>query len=106
VVYTGTHDNDTALGWFFACSAEERQKAKAYLGCDEQDFNWTLVRTAMASVADIVIVPLQDILGLGSESRMNLPGTVGTNWTWRYKADALSAKLGARLADMVRLYER
>ena len=106
VVYTGTHDNDTALGWFFGCSAEERQKAKAYLGCGEQEFNWTLVRTAMASVADIVIVPLQDILGLGSESRMNLPGTVGTNWTWRYKADALSAKLGARLADMVKLYER
>jgi 4-alpha-glucanotransferase len=106
VVYTGTHDNDTALGWFHNCSPEERQKAMAYLGCDEQAFHWSLVRAALASVADIAIVPLQDILGLGSQARMNLPGTIGNNWTWRYAADALSAEHALRLADVVKRYER
>jgi 4-alpha-glucanotransferase len=106
VVYTGTHDNDTALGWFAHCPAAERQKAMAYLGCDESGFNWALIRAAMASVADIAIVPLQDVLGLGSAARMNLPGTIGTNWTWRYPPDALSDVLADRLAEMVELYER
>jgi 4-alpha-glucanotransferase len=106
VVYTGTHDNDTALGWFQHCAPAERQKALAYLNCNEREFNWSLIRAAMASVADIVILPLQDILGLGSEARMNLPGTVGTNWTWRYTSEALTADLAARLSSMVKLYER
>jgi len=106
VVYTGTHDNDTALGWFRSCSPEERQKAMDYLGCDEQAFHWTLIRAAMASVADIAMVPLQDVLGLGSEARMNLPGTIGDNWTWRYEDGALTEELAAGLADMVKLYER
>jgi 4-alpha-glucanotransferase len=78
----------------------------AYLGCDEHDFNWTLIRAAMASVADIAIVPLQDILGLGSEARMNLPGTTGNNWTWRCPSGALSPALAARISALVELYER
>jgi 4-alpha-glucanotransferase len=106
VVYTGTHDNDTALGWFHGCSPEQRSKATAYLGCDDRDFHWALIRAALASVADMAIVPLQDFLGLGSEARMNLPGTVGNNWTWRYSAGALSDDLASHLADLVRLYER
>ena len=105
-VYTGTHDNDTTMGWFEHCSAAERQRAMAYLGCDEHAFNWTLIRAAMASVADIAIVPLQDILGLGSEARMNLPGTTGSNWVWRTPSGALSLTLAARLAEMVENYER
>ncbi len=105
-VYTGTHDNDTARGWFEHCATEERQRAMAYLGSDDRAFNWTLIRAAMASVADSAIVPLQDVLGLGSEARMNLPGTVGTNWTWRYTPGALTDEHAARLAQMAQLYER
>jgi 4-alpha-glucanotransferase len=106
VVYTGTHDNDTALGWIEHCDPEERARALAYLGADGQAFHWTLIRAAMASAADLAIVPLQDVLGLGSEARMNLPGTVGDNWTWRYAKGALTDQLAARLAEMVTLYER
>jgi 4-alpha-glucanotransferase len=78
----------------------------AYLGCDESAFHWALIRAVMASVANIAIVPLQDILGLDSEARMNLPGTVGTNWKWRYSPDALSDETAVQLAKMVALYER
>jgi 4-alpha-glucanotransferase len=106
VVYTGTHDNDTALGWFGHAAPEERAKALAYLGCDTGELHWALIRAAMASVADLAIVPLQDVLGLGSEARMNLPGTIGANWTWRCTEDALSGDVAARLAEMVTLYER
>ena len=106
VVYTGTHDNDTARGWIEHCDPEERDRALAYLGCDGEDFHWTLIRAAMASVADMAIFPLQDVLGLGSEARMNLPGTTGDNWTWRYAEGALTAPLAARLHVMVNLYER
>jgi len=111
VVYTGTHDNDTAVGWIEHAGRgrrdlDERERALAYLGCDGRDFHWTLIRAAMASVADLAIVPLQDVLGLGSEARMNLPGTVGGNWTWRCIEGAPTRALAARLADMVALYER
>ena len=106
IVYTGTHDNDTALGWFHSSPAQQQQKALAYLGYDGSDFNWALIRAAMASVAQVSIVPLQDILGLGSKARMNLPGTVGSNWTWRYSPGALTDDIVSRMAAMVTLYER
>lgn len=106
VVYTGTHDNDTALGWLHNSTRGQRQIAMAYLNCTEHEFNWALIRAAMASVAEMAIVPLQDILGLSSEARMNLPGTVGTNWKWRYSPDALTDPIADRLAEMVKLYER
>ena len=107
VVYTGTHDNDTALGWLNNCAEEERQKAMAYLGNDGgQEFNWALIRTAMASVARIAMIPLQDVLGLGSQARMNLPGTTGSNWKWRCPPGALADHIVARLCEMVALYER
>ena len=106
VVYTGTHDNDTALGWFNHCAEAERQRAMAYLGCDDKAFNWSLIRAAMASVARIAVIPLQDVLGLGSQARMNLPGTTGSNWRWRCPPGALTGTLAARLNEMVRLYER
>lgn len=105
-VYTGTHDNDTAVGWFEHCAADERQRALAYLGCDGADFHWSLIRAAMASVADLTIVPLQDVLGLGSQARMNLPGTVGNNWTWRSAAGVCQDELATRLAEMTARYER
>jgi 4-alpha-glucanotransferase len=106
VVYTGTHDNDTAQGWFYNCTEEQRQKAVDYVGHDGQAFHWTLIRAAMASVAQIAIIPVQDILGLDSKARMNLPGTVGHNWKWRYPPDTLSSEIATQLAKMVKLYER
>lgn len=106
VVYTGTHDNDTALGWFEHCPPAERRQAMAYLGCDEREFNWSLIRAAMASVAQTAMFPLQDVLGLSGNARMNLPGTTGSNWTWRCRADALTEQLAGRLAQMTTLYER
>jgi 4-alpha-glucanotransferase len=115
VVYTGTHDNNTAAGWFDGASAVERQRAVAYLGlagkagAHPEAFHWALIRAAMASVAVMAIVPLQDVLGLGSAARMNLPGTVGTNWKWRCTPNTFgpaNGELAARLATMVDLYER
>jgi 4-alpha-glucanotransferase len=106
VVYTGTHDNDTALGWLQNATPAQRQRALAYLGGQGVEFNWALIRAALASIADMAIVPLQDVLGLGSEARMNLPSTVGTNWKWRYAPGVLTDQIANRLATLVELYER
>jgi len=106
VVYTGTHDNDTTLGWFNTCDEQERQRAMTYLGCDASEFNWSLIRAAMASVAQTAIIPLQDILSLGTEARMNLPGTSNNNWTWRYRSAMLTEHLSKRLENMTTTYER
>ncbi len=117
VVYTGTHDNDTTLGWWTSTGAgdstrspqqvqKEKAFALAYLGTDGHEMNWVLIRTALASVADIAIVPLQDILGLGSEARMNLPGRPSGNWRWRFTAEMLTDAICRRLADLTRIYER
>lgn len=84
VVYTGTHDNDTTIGWYQTLSPEERAWIARYLGKDNLDISWDLMRLAFASVADIAIVPLQDVLRLGTSARMNLPGSVQGNWSWRY----------------------
>jgi 4-alpha-glucanotransferase len=83
VAYTGTHDNDTAQGWFDSAAKDERDRATAYLGCTNGDVAWGLIRAAYTSVAEIAIVPAQDILGLGSDARMNTPGKEVDNWSWR-----------------------
>jgi 4-alpha-glucanotransferase len=117
VAYTGGHDNDTTVGWWNSSGVgestrtpedirKERAFARAYLGFKDEPINWVLIRAVLASVADIAIVPLQDVLGLGSEARMNLPGTVTGNWKWRYKADALTAEVAARLRELTVLYDR
>jgi 4-alpha-glucanotransferase len=77
-----------------------------YLGCDETEFNWSLIRAAMASVAQTAIIPLQDVLGLGTQARMNLPGTSSNNWTWRYSNDALTSNVSEKLGQMTTTYER
>ena len=105
-VYTGTHDNDTAAGWLANSAPQAAQRALAYLGCEAETFPWSLIRAALSSVADLAIVPLQDVLGLGSEARMNLPGTTGNNWTWRMEEGALGEEHAQKLAEMVVLYER
>jgi 4-alpha-glucanotransferase len=118
VVYTGTHDNDTTVGWFrdrgeghTTRSPEqcerERQAALRYLGTDGEEIHWDMIRAALASVATLVVLPLQDVLGLGSEARMNRPGTSGgSNWAWRFEAAALTPAHVERLAALTRTYER
>ncbi len=106
VVYTGTHDNDTSSGWFALLSEKERDSVCSYLDIDGSDISWDLIRSALVSVADMVIVPLQDILSLGSESRMNTPGTASGNWSWRYTSQALDHGLADRLLALTEMYGR
>jgi len=98
VVYTGTHDNDTALGWYHSASPEEREMARAYLHTDDRDFVWALIRAAHRSVARTAIVPMQDLLSLGSDARMNVPGVTEGNWRWRLGREALNISLASRVA--------
>ncbi len=97
VAYTGTHDNDTAAGWFRHATPDERHKALAYLDCRPREIAGKMVHSVCASVADTVIFPMQDLLGLGSEARMNTPGTTDGNWRWRVQRGALSRDLAAYL---------
>ncbi len=106
VVYTGTHDNDTARGWYSALQPEERQRVFDYLGGDGREIEWTLIRAAYGSVAERAIVPLQDVLGLGSEARMNTPSEPSGNWRWRAPADAWRPELAERLKRMAILSGR
>lgn len=101
VVYTGTHDNDTARGWYEQATAEERKAAGEYLGVtNANDIAWTLIRAAYTSVAVTAIVPVQDILDLGSEARMNLPGAEHDNWSWRFADGALGGSHAERLRQL------
>ena len=107
VVYTGTHDNDTTRGWWeTSASDDERRHAAGYLGHPEDGMHWAFIRAAEASIADLCIVPLQDILGLGSEARMNVPSKPGGNWTWRYQRGALTPELAAKLAHLAETTDR
>lgn len=106
VVYTGTHDNDTTAGWFSALSAREKKNVLRYLGSTGEDIVWDLNRTAIASVAGTAVLPLQDVLGLPNDSRMNLPGTAGGNWSWRFRAGQLTGKLAKKLREMTEMYGR
>ena len=106
VVYSGTHDNDTARGWFANASAEERDAARTYLGCDAESVAWCLIRAAYTSVADVAVVPVQDILDLGSEARMNLPGAPRDNWTWRLLPGALTHEHAAKLRRLAEMTGR
>jgi len=107
VVYTGTHDNDTARGWYEHATALERANAALYLGAQvEEDAPWALIRAAFTSVAQTAIVPVQDILGLGSEARMNMPGNEKDNWSWRLRAGALTAEHAERLRRLVEVSGR
>jgi 4-alpha-glucanotransferase len=95
VVYTGTHDNDTARGWWDHASDNERRYAGTYLACGAHDVHWAMIRAAMNSVANMAVFPMQDVLGLGSEHRMNIPGTLGgRNWTWRFTWDQVGPEPG------------
>jgi 4-alpha-glucanotransferase len=117
VVYTGTHDNDTTIGWWESTGEadstrtpedveREREHALDYLGADGTGMHWTLIRAALASVADTAIIPMQDLLGLGNEARMNLPGRESGNWSFRFTWDQVDPSILGRLKKMVELYGR
>jgi 4-alpha-glucanotransferase len=97
VVYTGTHDNDTTLGWYKSCDSETRQTIGEYLDNAEEDMPWPLISAALESVAGLAIIPMQDLLALDSEHRMNTPGSVGDNWRWHFRWDQLPETLTERL---------
>ena len=107
VLYTGTHDNDTVMGWKEHVSAEDLDFTRRYLNIHPGDaLNWSMIRAAFASVADTVIIPMQDYLGLGSEARINTPSTLGRNWQWRMKPDAIALDLAGRIRELTELYGR
>ncbi|NJK68356.1 MAG: 4-alpha-glucanotransferase [Microcoleus sp. CSU_2_2] len=98
VVYTGTHDNDTTVGWFNQLQHYERDEVVRYLGCiDPQGIHWSLIRMGWGSIANLAVVPFQDLLGLGTDARMNFPGKAEGNWGWRYRAEALNWEVRDRL---------
>jgi 4-alpha-glucanotransferase len=110
-VYTGTHDNDTAIGWFEGLSASpsgqrERRRVLEYLGSSGRELHWDLMRVASMSVADLALFPMQDVLGLGSRARMNVPGTAAGNWTWRLAESDLTPVVAERMARYSALYGR
>ncbi len=117
VAYTGTHDNDTVLGWWSSAGAgdsirtpedvrREHERARRYLATDGSEMNWVFIRTVLASVADTAVFPLQDALGLGSEARMNRPSVPSGNWRWRLRESQLTQGLADRLAELTDLYGR
>jgi 4-alpha-glucanotransferase len=107
VVYTGTHDNDTLLGWWESGATEyERQQVEAYLGRCEDGVNWAMIRAASDSVASLCVVPLQDALGLGSDARMNVPSRSRGNWRWRCGAELLRPELAKKLAELAAISDR
>ncbi|MEW6085412.1 MAG: 4-alpha-glucanotransferase [Chloroflexota bacterium] len=106
VAYTGTHDNNTARGWFESTADEERQFALRYLDTDGSNFAWDLIRAVWSSVAGIAVTPMQDVLNLGGEARMNFPSKLGGNWEWRMQAGDLNDSLAERLRELNWLYLR
>lgn len=106
VVYTGTHDNDTALGWYKRVSEETRHFCRRYLASDGTDVSWDFIRACWSSVAVIAIAPMQDFLNLDNNSRMNYPGKPSGNWSWRIKTGAIRDDLSKRIDELNHLYSR
>jgi 4-alpha-glucanotransferase len=106
VVYTGTHDNDTTIGWYQKATEHEKDFVRRYCKVDGHQINWDLIKLALSSIADIAILPFQDILDLGSEGRMNFPGTVDGNWEWRFTWEQMKPEISYRLYELTALYGR
>ena len=109
VVYTGTHDNDTLVGWYRKLYEDDKQMIRDYTGnayTPEHEIHWSFIRLALGSVADTAIIPLQDYLGLGSEARMNTPSTLGDNWKWRMSKGQFSEELAGRMHRLSWIYGR
>ena len=117
VAYTGTHDNDTIVGWWTGSGAgdstrteedihNEREYASKYLNTDGREIHWDFIRALLASVAETVIFPLQDVMGLGSEARMNTPSKLDGNWRWRFRGEMLTEDVCRHLKELTMIYER
>lgn len=107
VVYTGTHDNDTTMGWYDSLNRQDKAFAKRYLNIKaKKEIYWEFIRAALSSVADTAIIPVQDYLGLGSEARVNMPSTLGNNWKWRLRDGQLDDSLAERIREITKLYGR
>jgi len=100
VAYSGTHDNDTSRGWLATAADEPKRRALLYLGADETTFAWAMARATLTSPADLAILPIQDLLGLGAEARLNTPGRDASNWTWRLRADQVPDGLAQRVREL------
>lgn len=107
VVYTGTHDNDTTVSWYRSMSRGDKEFTKDYLNVrSSRNINWVLIRTALSSVADTAVIPIQDYLGLGNEARINTPSTLGDNWKWRVYAGELTNELADKIRRLTKVYGR
>lgn len=109
VVYTGTHDNDTVLGWYGTLNRQDKRFCKEYLNLPRnrgEQLQWAFIRAVFSSVADLAVVPMQDYLGLGSEARINTPSTLGDNWKWRMKQGAFTEELAEKMNACAKLYGR
>lgn len=106
VCYTGTHDNDTTLGWYQKCYETSRDKLRRYFNTDGGDVCWTLIRACFSSVANMAIVPMQDVLCLDSWARLNTPGVGEGNWAWRFRYEDMSEQVAARLSETAKLFGR
>ncbi len=106
IIYTGTHDNDTTVGWYEKREEEELRNLHRYLGPVDEPVHWALIRMAYRSVSNVAVIPMQDVLGLGSEARMNTPGKMGGNWTWRFQTAQIDPERWQQLKAMVRTYGR
>jgi len=106
IVYTGTHDNDTTVGWYASLAPESRDLVRRYLGRADHEVPDALMRAALASVACMAVLPAQDLLGLGSEARLNRPGTTSGNWQWRLPLPTLTTELAARYRELNQLHNR
>ena len=106
VAYTGTHDNDTVLGWYKTAPKTEQELARKYLNATARNLPWAMIRSLWTSVANTVVTPMQDLLSLGTEARMNFPGKLGGNWSWRVLPDQLSDELRDKLLEFNTVYGR
>jgi 4-alpha-glucanotransferase len=107
VIYTGTHDNDTTVGWFHSGASErECRDAEAYFGRCEDGIHWAFIRAAQTSASEFALIPMQDALGLGSEARMNTPSLHGGNWKWRLAPGQFTGELAAKLANLAQVTDR
>ncbi|MCK5383077.1 MAG: 4-alpha-glucanotransferase [Gammaproteobacteria bacterium] len=106
VVYTGTHDNDTTLGWYDNLDDAERENVNTHLSAESAEMPWALIRTALESTSVLAIIPMQDLLGMGSDARMNAPGTTTGNWSWRFTWDQVSPDLARKICSLNRQADR
>lgn len=106
VVYTGTHDNNTTVGWFNELDHDKKRYVYDYLLASTEPMPWALIRATLASVAKLAIIPMQDLLALGTEHRMNRPGTTDGNWQWRFQWEQVDSHLATRLKTLIQIYKR